>query len=295
MLPAECGIPEPISPELVLVDPELARRARALLPLPQPAFPRPPRPRLDVADPVAAAVVAGPTQPYVPGVDRRLETVSAPEGDVAMGFTRRLAGALVALPAVIVLALVAELVGTSAGSLGTRTGDRHPADLKVFKLAGLPKSSSPGAGHASPGATRAQTKTEPWQLHGRLVEHLVDQIGRPSTKVTTRHGPPSRWKRNREYCYATWDGLTIILSAKTGNPCERGKVVGALVTQPRWETARGLSVGSSLAGLHRRYPNAKGVGVGWWKLSTIRSTRGRSSVPLHAHVTAGRVDKILVN
>jgi hypothetical protein len=90
--------------------------------------------------------------------------------------------------------------------------------------------------------------------------------------------------------------MTIVLVAGQGkNPCTSGRATGGVVTTGRWHTAKGLAVGASLAELRRRYPTARNVGSDWWKLGSIRTSRSKEAIPLHAHVRDGRVDKLLLN
>jgi hypothetical protein len=90
--------------------------------------------------------------------------------------------------------------------------------------------------------------------------------------------------------------MTIVLVAEQAkNPCTSGRAAGGVATARGWHTTKGLAVGASLAELRRRYPTARNVGSDWWKLGSIRSSRSKQAIPLHAHVRDGRVDKLLVN
>jgi hypothetical protein len=111
-------------------------------------------------------------------------------------------------------------------------------------------------------------------------------------------GKPSMSTRNGQYCNVTWgrSSVTIVLvAAQARNPCTRGRTAGGFATGQGWRTAKGLVIGASLGQLRRRYPSARDVGSGWWKLGSIRTTRAKKPIPLHAHVTRGRVDRLLVN
>ena len=272
---------EAISPELVLVDPDLAARARADLAWPEPTLPRPRRAAeaVPVAQPPADA-----------------EPVPEP-----LHFGRRLVAAATLVPALVTLALIAEFLGRSASPLGattttasSTTTTRH-ATTPVTTTTTTTTRSLPST--ARPSGSRTSKPAERRSLgRARRPEGLIAQMGNTPGSTGGPSAPTSR-KRKGQYCSVRWagQGLTLVYVAHVPkNPCTDGRVVGGYVTGPSWRTVAGLSVGSSLARLRRLYPRAAPTGSGWWKLGTIRRGKARG-IPLHAHVTGGRVDKILVN
>jgi hypothetical protein len=109
-------------------------------------------------------------------------------------------------------------------------------------------------------------------------------------------GKPDTRRHTGTYCHAHWTriGLTIVLVSQSRlDPCGRGRVVGGFATGRQWRTHGGLRVGASLRELRRLYPTMQSVGFGWWRLLSI-GARSRP-VPLHAHVSKGRVDVLLLN
>jgi hypothetical protein len=280
----DAGLGDEVSPELVLVDPDLAARARAHLPWPEPTFPRPRRAArvVPVASPPAAA-----------------EPPPAPLPE-PLHFGRRLVAAATLVPALVTLALIAEFLGRSASPLGATTTTasspattRHattPVTTTTATTRSRPSTARPSRSHTRKPAERRSLR------RGQRPEGVVAQMGNTPGSTGARGAPTSR-KRKGQYCSVRWagEGLTLVYVARVPkNPCTDGRVVGGYVTGPSWRTAAGLSVGSSLARLRRLYPNAAPTGSGWWKLGTIRRGKSRR-IPLHAHVTDGRVDKILVN
>jgi hypothetical protein len=133
-------------------------------------------------------------------------------------------------------------------------------------------------------------------LRVHRVDLLAQAIGGDLDAVVAAAGKPDSRRPAGTYCHAHWAriGLTIVLiSESLPNPCGRGRLVGGFATGRPWRTHGGLQVGASLRELRRLYPTARSIGSGWWRLLSI-GTRSRQ-VPLHAHVSAGRVDKLLLN
>jgi hypothetical protein len=171
---------EVISPELVLVDPDLAARARARLPWPDPTLPGR---RVAVGAPPAAA--SAPVEP-----------APARVADPPLQFGRRLAAAAALVPALVVLALIGELFGRSAGPLGATTTSQSSHRLQA----------------------------------------LLAQLGRtPRALVGTPPGPPTS-RRRPGHCVVRWhdEGLTLVFAARAPkNPCTEGRLVGGYATRPR--------------------------------------------------------------
>jgi hypothetical protein len=276
---------EEISPELVLVDPELARTARALLPWPELTVGAPrPRP-VAVPSPPATVEEVPPTAP------------PAEADRFSFGFKRRLAAFAALAPALVALAVVAEFVGRSDSPRGATapaargTSPTKPVPPKTKKAPSHPSSAPRRT------AKRGKRPRGP-RFRANQVEALVSVIGKSPNAIARSFGRPTTIKRTGEYCAESWraEGLTLTFFVRSPkNPCASGTVIGGFATLPPWRTEEGLVVGSSLAQLHRGYPNAHAVGSGWWKLGTIRLGRSSRRVPLHAHLKAGRVDRLLVN
>ena len=279
-----------ISPELVLVDPELARKARALLPDPPATFPErtvalpsPPRP--------APQPVAVP-RPRRPPLERL-----PPRPPPRLRSGRRLVAAASLLPVLLGLALVADFVRKPGNPRGATTPASEPQapSQPTAQRQAKPPAKQPSA-HKRRAVRKARSSGP--SFSGNRIEGLVNEIGSSRRSVIRAFGAPGHWDRNGDYCAARWDSseITVMFAAHSGkNPCTKGHVIGGFATGTQWRTAEGLSVGSSLVVLRERYPHAASVGSGWWKLGAIRARGSRSGVPLHAHVTAGRVDKLLVN
>jgi hypothetical protein len=285
--------PDVVTPELALIDPELARRAREQLPLPGTIYrprwvPRDRASRAAVVVPAAAVELPQPTQPPAP---------------VRAG--ARLLAVAALVPVSVALALVADLRDsggqTFEGAAPSDRGSSAPS-APPRPQAGPPGSRTlpPAAGGSSAGAAapRAAKRSAPAWARRYVVNGVVTEIGSRPAAIARALGRPTARARNGEYCHVMWPGrgLTIVLVARrTKNPCTQGRVVGGFATGATWRTGKGLHVGASLTRLRRRYPRARRVGSGWWKLGSVRAPRSRTRIPLHAHVTGGRVDKILVN
>jgi hypothetical protein len=283
-----------ISPELALIDPELARRARDRLPLPGTTYlPRwvPPERALAARAAPAAVVVElpPPTKPPAPvRVGPRLLAVAA------------------LVPVSVGLALVADLRDSGGQTFegGTLSGRQTsaPSERPHSQAAGPPGSRAlPRAKGGSSAGTAARgpaKRNAPAWSRRYVADGVVGEIGSRPAALARALGRPTLRSHNGEYCHVGWSGrgLTIVLVAgRTKNACTKGRVVGGFATGATWRTRNGLHVGATLAQLRRRYPQARSVGSGWWRLGYVHGPRSRARVPLHAHVTAGRVDKILVN
>lgn len=287
---------EVISPELVLVDPELAQKARALLPWPAPTFP-PRRPVPVAVSPDGAAATPLPARPAPAPDVSHAPTSPHPQEAVRLHFGRRLGAVAALLPALVALAMFAEFVGRS----GSPRGATVPGSRSTSAVKGRDRSDQGGVASKTTGKTQGRRRSEASggpRLPGNRIEELAGEIGRRAGAVTTAYAVRPRLTRDGEYCNANWSGqgLTLVLVGRgRENPCVSGRVVGGFATLPRWRTSRRISVGSSLAELRHRYPNASFVGSGWWMLGMIRAAGSKKAIPLHAHVSGGRVDRILVD
>jgi hypothetical protein len=283
-----------ISPELALIDPELARSARERLPLPGTTYrprwvPRHPTPRTPAVAPAAAVELPKPAPPPAPvRVAPRLLAVAA------------------LIPISIALALAADFHEsggqpfdegapterqTSTRSEPTRTRAARPARSRTTRRAH-------GGSSGRAAARRPAHRRAPRWSRVQAIEGVVAEIGSRPRTLTRALGRPTVRARNGQYCHVSWRGrgLTIVLVAgRARNPCTNGRAVGGFATAGTWRTRRGLRVGTSLGQLRRRYPHARSVGSGWWKLDYVRVARSKARIPLHAHVARGHVDKILVN
>jgi hypothetical protein len=296
--------PDVISPELALVDPELARRAREGLPPPGSRVTRPPI-ELERVAPPAAVDRASAVEPAA----RRRRGAVIPAG-------LRLLAVAALVPALVGLALVSDFVASGEPSLGSAPAadqprsngggpapDQQPVQTSPAKArpsnpapASPPPRSAPRA-HAA-GGQSGKRAASPSSRPSRTVERLAKTIGTLPGSLARTFGPPSRRTRKGPYCNVGWAtrGMTIVLVAdQAKNPCTSGSAAGGVATARGWHTTKGLAVGASLAELRRRYPTAKNVGSDWWKLGSIQSSRSQEAIPLHAHIRRGRVDKLLVN
>jgi hypothetical protein len=118
--PADLG-DEIISPELVLVDPDLSVRARALLPWPDPTLP--------ARRPAAEIVPPAPAEVPVAAVPARV-------AEPPLRFGGRVAAAAALVPALVVLALIGEFFGRSASPLGATTANQSSSQTGPEATAG---------------------------------------------------------------------------------------------------------------------------------------------------------------
>jgi hypothetical protein len=295
-----------ISPELVLVDPELARRARKALPEPTSTVTR------REIEPVLTA--PRPTVVRAPAV----EPPSRRQRGATVRVGMRLLAAATLVPVLVGLALVGDFVASGEPSLdrgSSPSADRPrpdgarpaPQQPPAQSSRAKPRSSNAASAashrpaprsHAVAAPQSGKASAPPHSRPSGAVERLAKTIGTLPGSLARTFGRPSRRTRNGQYCNIGWAGrgMTIVLVAgQAKNPCTSGRATGGVATARRWHTAKGLAVGASLAELRRRYPTARNVGSDWWKLGSIRNSRSKEAIPLHAHVRDGRVDKLLVN
>lgn len=223
---------EPISPELVLVDPDLAQRARRLLP--------------DHTEPALAAAERsyrpGSSAPVVLRARRsRRRRLAAILAAGRRRLRRRLAAILAAVAAGIAGVYVvteATLIGDGADTSGVRARAAAPA----------------------PAGARRDVKT---------VEDLLAAAATPSAARALLGEPASREPASNA-CRIAWPrrGLTLVYAATGGrDPCRAGNAVGVLAGKRGFASADGLRVGDSLARLRRLYPAAESRPDGWWALA----------------------------
>jgi hypothetical protein len=216
---------EPISPELVLVDPELARVARRLLPdrqdwtidfepraLPEPLPLTPPRAQ---ADRGAGAFVRA-TQ-----IGAALLLALALLGALAAEGLRRSSQRLeVASPGAPPSSTVSAK-RTTKPKLDQHLPARRPRSTRTEAPVVHPSRSAPSS------QTRARTITKPATV-GRLSKRA---IGRPGSWTIRRLGRPSTLVRQGRTCQMRWANLrlTLILSlTRPGAACSQGTVVATI-------------------------------------------------------------------
>jgi len=286
---------EVVSPELALVDPELARRARMLLPDPGHfARARTSAPRYDELwrQSRAANVVAPP--PPISGVAK----------DAPTRRRRRSVPLLVA--AGCLLGVAGAIVGVKVGRISdTPTLAAAPKSGVAAKRAVAPRSRSRQPEKAIH-APKRRTKATPRAAGPDLARaYMVDRLAGPKFPTVrwavSVFGKPYSRQRTHDYCRVGWRaaGLTIVLNrVGRSNPCRTGQPVGALIKGKRWRTTRGLRVGQPLRELRLKYRRAQARPDGWWLLVVSRRSllgRARSQPTLMAHVSRRRVDAFVVN
>ena len=307
----------PISPELCLVDPELARRARRKLPEVAKA------PASTRAAPVAELFPTPREEPRALG----LELPKRMGGRRARALRLLRSTALLGLGAALVPTLLAVLMGLFpperprlesrvspdaeaglrptpglADSAGTEPAAGAGSAREAVAPTPKPRSRGrPDEREAKRGAESSAARGVPAALRARLIDGLVALSGsRGLAWASAAFGPPTGRERRGEYCSVTWSrlGLTIVLTATDGpDPCERGEVAGGVVRWRRWRTSKGLRVGDSLEELRSRYPGAQARPDGWWWLLVVRRPvlgELRLQPLLSAHVRDGRVDQFVL-
>jgi hypothetical protein len=310
---ADRTIDEIVSPELALVDPELARRARAALPKAGGVRVEPRPARIDAA-PTPAAPAETSAEP--PPLARRR---------AARPVRRRLLAVAALAPVLVALALVGEFAagrGPASEPRAASEPDGPPAVARQPRPAparapqqpaagrtpsrgsdgGAARKSRPPAAQPTPSKVRSHRRTtakpKPQSSGPAVVEQLVGRVGASASSLTRTLGTPTTSARNGQYCNVSWRrrGVTLVLvGAQAQNPCTDGHVAGGFATGHGWRTAKGLTIGAPLSQLRRRYPAARDVGSGWWKLGSVTRGRSKGPIPLHAHVVRGHVDRLLVN
>ena len=254
---------EPLSPELALVDPDLALRARAALPdrgAPAPGDAAA-SPRGRPAEGVRENRAVPPVESRRVGTPRSAPAHSAPVVLRARASERR---RLHWRLAAIVAAAGAGIAGGYVVTGGTLDGDDAGTSL-------APVPAAEGSARAGPTVT--------------TVEGVLAAAATPGAARTLLGEPASR-EPTRDACRIAWPGrgLTIVYASQSArNPCGAGDAIGVLARKRGFASADGLRVGNSLARLRRVYPAAEARPDGWWALSGDR---------LLAHVDGGRVDTI---
>jgi hypothetical protein len=301
---------QPLSPELVLIDPELASAARQALPEAgawrpgteiapltrrldvakerppaRPPTPQPTRTRLRRADPeqrrgdvplVHESPVSGRTESETAASSglRRLGSAAVGGGLFAAGF------------AVAVLILdgsqpspVRDIDGPvpmSARAPGTvRPANPNTRDTVTAKR---PKRAREAASSRRGGAAR-RTKRRSDYRRTLMLSQTDVMIGafpvkgaRPSAAVAV-FGRPTRRTARRFYCHIAWQRVGMLLTFYDLNgraPCRRGTFVRAVITGKGWRTAKGARIGGAVASLRRRHPEATSGSGGWWSLVRIQ-------------------------
>lgn len=281
-----------VSPELALVDPELARRARQQLP-----------------DYAAEVAVAAPRTSVAEKTPRR-QTWHCREkvcdDSRTSAWTSRaspLRGLALALGALLLAALGFRLSSIIARTLNP-TREAVPSEGATRPTASAPgrraRAIAPAPSPSTATPTVAQLTSQqvrtialrgtdfaigPFELaRGDAVGNAVAVLGGPTGHLRDRH-----------YCRLTWRTLTLrvtFYSVTEDDPCLRGRFVSAVIAGARWRTQRGLRIEDSKLRLLRLYPVTEQQADGSWslrKLELVEAHPWRFDGGLTAVVRKGRV------
>jgi hypothetical protein len=226
--PSQGALPEqePISPELVLVDPELARRARTLLP-----------------EPVTAPAAPAPTP-------RPLS--NAREHATGERRSFRLA---------IVTACCLLLIGAIT-AIAIRRADSKPGGLSPSG----PEEQAPTTAPRLPKQERLQAPTAAAQRDVvdvlmpirpvSVLQLVLRRFGQAPVQTTSGQRCLLTWPAT---------GLRLTLVARE-RACTQGTLFGVAMWRRSWKTRAGLGIGDGVSQLRRLYPRAIRRQSGWWRL-----------------------------
>jgi hypothetical protein len=250
---------EPISPELVLVDPELSRRARTLLPGPVPVRVAPSQP---TPEPQPSAA--------------RSDGYDDPARE-----RRSLRWAAVTTCCLLLVGAATAIAIKSTGSKHGSVSLAAPRGQAQTTTVQLPKQKP----RPQPPSAAAQ----------RGVADVLMPIrpGLVLQSVLRRFGPAPVQAAGDRRCQLTWPdaGLRLTLVGRR-HACAAGTLFGVAMWRSGWKTQKGLRIGDGVPRLRRLYPRAIRRPNGWWRLY-----QGSSRVPvggLFAHIKRGRVDEFWV-